>query len=114
MVTGRFITQDDAEGDGALNRSLTRSKGYGASVQATAVSRIGERENTLVVGASADLADVDFASNGEVGALTGDREVTGSGLFAGIHGIAPDDIFNTELKTENTGRLGCISATRSH
>ena len=101
VVTGRFITQDDAEGDGALNRSLTRSKGYGASVQATSVSRIGERENTLVVGASADLADVDFASNGEVGALTGDREVTGSGLFAGIHGIAPDDIFNTDLKTEN-------------
>ena len=101
VVSGRFISQDEAEGDGALNRSLTRSKGYGASVQATAVSRIGDRENTFVVGASVDLADVDFASNGEVGALTVDREVTGSGLFAGIHGIAPDDIFNTELKTEN-------------
>ena len=101
VASGRFISQDEAEGDGALNRSLTRSKGYGASVQATAVSRIGERENTFVVGASADLADVDFASNGEVGALTADREVTGSGLFAGIHGIAPDDIFNTDLKTEN-------------
>ena len=101
VVTGRFITQADAEGDGALNRSLTRSQGYGASLQATAVSRVGERENTFVVGASADLADVDFALNGEVGTLTFDRSVAGSGLFAGIYGETPDDIFSTELKTEN-------------
>ena len=101
VVTGRFITQDDAEGDGALNRSLTRSNGYGGSVQGTAVGRLGERENTFVAGASADLADVDFASNGEVGTLMVDRSVAGSGLFAGIYGSAPDDIFNAGLKTES-------------
>ncbi len=101
VVTGRFITQDDAQGDGALNRSLTRSSGYGGSVQGTAVGRLGERENTFVAGTSADLADVDFASNGEVGTLMVDRSVAGSGLFAGIYGSAPDDIFNTGLKTES-------------
>ena len=101
VVTERFITQDDAKGDGALNRSLTRSNGYGASVQGTAVGWLGERENTFVAGASADLADVDFSSNGEVGTLTVGRSVAGSGLFAGIYGSAPDDIFNTGLKTEN-------------
>ena len=101
VVTGRFITQDDAQGDGALNRSLTRSSGYGGSVQGTAVGRLGERENTFVAGTSADLADVDFASNGEVGTLMVDRSVAGSGLFAGIYGSAPDDIFNAGLKTES-------------
>ena len=99
--TGRFITQHDAVGDGAFNRSLIRSKGYGATVQATSTRSLAGRDNVLVLGVSADLADVSFASNSEVGTLTPERTVDGSGLLAGIHERAPDDEFNTAIDTEN-------------
>ena len=95
--TGAFITEADAEGNAAFNRTSTQSQGYGVTLQASAT----RDNNLLVLGASADLADVAFASNSEVGTLTADRSVAGSGLFAGIFGEAPDDLFNTSLATEN-------------
>jgi len=101
VVTGRFITGDDTEGDAAFNRSTTGSKGYGSSVQFTGTHRPGGHTNTLVFGASIDLADVEFRSNSEVGTLTRDRTVVGSGLFAGEFQDTPDDLFNTSLETEN-------------
>jgi iron complex outermembrane receptor protein len=95
--SGVFITEADAVGDAAFNRTSTQSQGYGATVQASAT----RDNNVLVLGASADLADVAFASNSEVGTLTDERSVAGSGLFAGIFGQAPDDLFNTALATNN-------------
>ena len=100
--TGQFITEDDAEGNAAFNRTTTRSKGYGATVQAVAATEFGTGENVLTLGVSADLADVGFTSTSEVGSLTPDRTVTGSGLLAGIYGEAPDDLFNTGLDTANS------------
>ena len=101
--TGRFITDDDAEGNAAYNRTTTRSRGYGATLQATAASAIGDDgENVLTLGVSADLADVGFTFTSEVGSLTPDRGVTGSGLLAGIYREAPDDQFNTGLDTANS------------
>ena len=102
LRNGRFITEDDTEGNAANNRTTTRSAGYGATLQATAAAAFGGgRENVLTLGASADLADVGFTFTSEVGALTPDRGVTGSGLLAGIYGQAPDDQFNTGLDTAN-------------
>ncbi len=57
----------------------------------------------LVFGTSVDLAETAFSSNSEVGSLTASRGVTGSGLFAGLFGTAPDDIFNTKLDSTNQG-----------
>ena len=101
VLTGAFITERDAAGDGALNRSFTLAKGYGASVQLVSTRPALGHDNVLLVGAGADLADVSFASNSEVGALTFDRRVDGSGRLAGIHQEAPDDEFNTAIDTEN-------------
>ncbi len=98
---GRFITEDDTEGNAAFNRTTTRAQGYGATVQATAASSPYGHSHVLTLGASADLADVDFASDSEVGTLTYDRTVVGSSLFAGVFGRAPDDQFNTALTTAN-------------
>jgi outer membrane receptor protein involved in Fe transport len=100
-TTGRFITGDDAEGNGAFNRTRTRTDGYGSSIEAVASKPFSGRDNVLVIGASVDLAAVAFGSSSEVGTLTGDRTVSGSGLYAGILGEAPDDRFNTSLETEN-------------
>lgn len=101
--SGRFITEDDTEGNAAYNRTTTRSKGFGATLQATATTAYDSgRENAFTVGVSADLADVGFTSSSEVGTLTSDRTVAGSGLLAGLYGQAPDDLFNTGLDTANS------------
>ncbi len=101
--SGRFITEDDTEGNAAYNRTTTRSKGFGATLQATATTAYDSgRENAFTVGVSADLADVGFTSSSEVGTLTSERTVTGSGLLAGLYGQAPDDLFNTGLDTANS------------
>ena len=97
--TGEFITAE-AGGDAAYNRTRTLARGYGATVQATARTRVGERDSVLVVGAFADAADVDFTSHSEVGRLTPRRGVAGSGLLAGILGLGGDDLFNTDLATD--------------
>jgi outer membrane receptor protein involved in Fe transport len=99
--SGHFITAEDAVGDAAFNRTTTGSTGYGATVQVTGVSGVGSRDNQLTLGLSADLAAVDFMSNSEVGTLTPERSVAGSGLLAGVFGEAPDDRFNTSLDTKN-------------
>jgi len=101
IVTGRFITTDEVAGNAAFNRTSTLSRGYGAALQATSTRSIGDRDNLLLVGTAADLADVDFTFNSEVGTLTDERGVTGSGLFVGIFGRAPDDPFNTAIDTVN-------------
>jgi len=99
-ATGRFITNADAAGDGAFNRTHTRTQGYGGTLQATFTSPGGGRQHLFVVGVSADLSDVDFASSAEVGSRTEDRTVVGSGLYAGIFGVAPDDRFSTDVRSD--------------
>ena len=99
--TGRFITTSDAAGDAAFNRTNTQTQGYGAAAQAATTTPVGKRDNVLVVGAAADLATVDFTFNSEVGTLTDDRSVAGSGLLIGLFGQAPDDLFNTAIDTKN-------------
>lgn len=101
IITGRFITRRDATGDGAFNRTDTASDGYGATLQATAHGTLGQREHILMFGVSADVADVLFGMNSEIGTMTPTRTVTGSGLFTGVYGKGGDDLFNTKLKTEN-------------
>ena len=101
LRSGRFITSLDAAGDAAFNRTTTRAQGYGAALQATAMPPVGGRDNVFMIGVSADLADVGFTSSSEVGTLTPERGVAGSGLLAGIHGLGGDDLFNTGIETAN-------------
>ena len=70
-------------------------------MQATTNAAVGGRDNVLVLGASADLADVDFTTTSEVGTLTPDRGVAGSGLLASLDGLGGDDLFNTAIDTAN-------------
>ena len=101
VLSGRYITLLDAAGDAAYNRSATLAQGYGATVQATANSAVGGRDNVFVMGASADLADVDFTATSEVGTLTPERAVAGSGLLVSLDGLGGDDLFNTAIDTAN-------------
>ena len=108
-TTQRFITALDAVGDGAINRTATRTRGYGATVQATARTSAGSRENMFLAGVSVDLADIDFSTSSEAGSLTEDRGVTGSGLFASLYGLGGDDLFNTGLESSN-GNVGFFAS----
>ena len=101
FLSRQFITRLDAAGDAAYNRTTTLAAGYGATVQATANSSVGGRDNVLVAGVSADLADVDFTTSSEVGTLTPARGVTGSARLASLHGLGGDDLFNTAIDTAN-------------
>ena len=101
IVTGRFITTEDATGDAAFNRTNTQTQGYGVALQTATTTAVGDHDNVLLFGAAADLAKVDFTFNSEVGTLKDDRSVAGSGLFVGIFGLAPDDLFNTAIDTDN-------------
>lgn len=102
LRSGRFITSMDAAGDGAFNRTATQARGYGITLQATASSGVGARDNVFAMGVSADLADVAFESSSEVGTLTAERGVDGSGLLTSLHGLGGDDLFNTNLETANS------------
>ena len=113
LVSGRFITSFDAAGDGAYNRTTTLAQGYGATVQATATTGAGARENVFVVGVSADLADVAFESSSEPGSLTANRGVLGSGLLTSLYGLGGDDLFNTKLETANSAFGLYVSDTLS-
>ena len=101
LRSGRFITSLEAAGDAAFNRTTTRARGYGATLQATATTTAGTRDNVFVIGASADRADVAFGSSSEIGTLTAERGVDGSGLLTGLYGLDGDDLFNTGLETAN-------------
>ena len=100
--SGRFITSLDAAGDGAFNRTVTEARGYGVTLQATATSAVGARDNVFAMGVSADLADVAFESSSEVGTLTAERGVDGSGVLTSLYGLGGDDLFNTNLETANS------------
>ena len=101
LATNRFITAADVVGDGAVNRTSTRTRGYGTTIQATARATTDGAENVFVAGLAVDLADIDFSTSSEAGSLTADRGITGSGLFASLHGLGGDDIFNTGLESSN-------------
>jgi outer membrane receptor protein involved in Fe transport len=85
-----------AGGNGAINTTRTRATSFGASVQLAASPRIAERDNVLVAGASVDAAPVAFSRHAEVGQLTADRGVQGSGIRAG------GEEFHTDIEADQT------------
>ena len=105
IASGRLLTVGDGEGDGAFNRTRTKTEGYGATVQVTSTADLAELRSHFVLGASLDLADIEFGVTNELGSLTAKRTVDGSGFLVGVFGEAPDDEFNTglEVDTESYG-----------
>lgn len=95
-IFGDDIEEDDVgdEPFGMFNRSGTDTDSTGITSQIVLRPRSGPlREATF--GAAYDRSDSDFASTAEIGELTDDRSVEGSGHFVG----GPE--FNTGLETES-------------
>jgi outer membrane receptor protein involved in Fe transport len=83
---------------GAFNRTFTSSTGLGGSLQLTETARLFDRSNHLVVGVSYDHGNAGFSANSEIGTLTQDRTVAGSGL---IVTSADGTVAPVEVKSEN-------------
>ncbi len=101
IVTGDFVTASDAAGDGVFNRTITTAHSYGASLQGTYQEKLFGLESLFLLGGSVDFADIDFASNTEIGSLTPDRTVNPTGIFIGEFEEALNDEFNTNLFSQN-------------
>jgi iron complex outermembrane receptor protein len=66
---------------GTNDRSRTSANGYGGSLQATVTRPLLDRANHLVVGASMDYGEVDFVASSELGILSPDLFVNGTGFI---------------------------------
>ncbi len=79
---GHPIAHDDGNPMNATNNSSsTRSRGWGATAQATVTRQLGSRDNHFVGGASVDGAESRYASQTELAFLTDTRGTVGAGAF---------------------------------
>jgi outer membrane receptor protein involved in Fe transport len=103
---GALIEEDDIGEPpyGVFNRSSTESTSWGGALQAVLTGPDSSMFDELIAGASFDHAEAKFANNAELGLLTADRTVDGSGVFLG------DDDFNTGLDTETMSWGGFAAA----
>lgn len=65
---------------GANNRTASDTTSFGGALQLVATADVLGRPNRLLIGASYDGGDVAFVSSTELGTLTPDRTVAGSGI----------------------------------
>jgi iron complex outermembrane receptor protein len=66
---------------GELDRNWTTTGSYGGTLQATSTGRLFEHDNHLVAGISLDRGNTQFTAGSELGILSGDLFVTGTGVF---------------------------------
>lgn len=85
----------NAGGNGAFNSSVTKSDAVGGSLQTTLTEAVFGMRNHFVFGIAVDAAWVEFRNRSEVGTLTPNRTVIGSGFF-----VAGDE-FNADVDVEN-------------
>lgn len=82
-VHGNPISSSEAVESGTLNTSKTRQRGYGTTIQSTFTRDLFGLENRFVAGFSFDQAQIRFKFDTELGALTPNRGVDGSGILVG-------------------------------
>ncbi len=81
-VRGGFVPASDAVQGGSVNTSLSNQDSFGFALQSALSRALWQRENHFVFGISYDYSQVKYNADSELGALTADRGVKGSGWFA--------------------------------
>jgi iron complex outermembrane receptor protein len=84
---------------GSLDRTSTVARSYGGSLQANSSGRVFDRNNNVVVGMSVDRGNVLFAATSELGTISPDLFVTGTGV---IISQPSGDVAPVKLRTTNT------------
>jgi outer membrane receptor protein involved in Fe transport len=75
---------DDPVPETAFNdRSIIRQNGYGGALELTMLRPLAGLENQLVLGAAADLGDVEFTQEAQDAEFTPDRGTVATGEFVG-------------------------------
>jgi iron complex outermembrane recepter protein len=84
---------------GEIDRNWTASGSYGGTLQTTSTGRLFDRDNHLVVGASYDRGNTQFTAGSELGTISGNLFVTGTGVFIDqpLAGLTP-----VSLQSKNT------------
>ncbi len=85
---------------GEIDRTSTRSTTGGFSVQATNTDQLFGHDNRFVVGSSIDSSVSRFTASGELGTISSNYVVNGSGIFLGQSGF-PVSIGPVSLRTTN-------------
>lgn len=89
---------------GAINRSNTKTNALGFSSQATIDSFFMNRKNTLITGLSYDYSFNSFGSSTELGKISSNRGVQGTGVLLSTDAEGEEQfITNLEAKTHNIG-----------
>jgi outer membrane receptor protein involved in Fe transport len=99
--------------NGMLNRSRTRQHNAGIAGQMTWLDSPQGGRHQLTIGAAFDHSDVRFGQSSELGYLTPDRGVTGTGAFAdGVTGGEVDgDPFDTRVDLDGQTTTSSVYAT---
>jgi outer membrane receptor protein involved in Fe transport len=95
--SGLPIPADEALEGATVNRSVTEQDGTGFALQADVTGDLAGRENRLTIGASHDVADVEFGASTELGTLDETRQAVAGGVFVG------GGFTGLESSTTNTG-----------
>jgi outer membrane receptor protein involved in Fe transport len=90
--------------NGLINRTLSKQRNGGASVQVTRHDLVWHRQNQLTMGAGFDRSAVGFSQSTQLGYLNADRSVTGVDAFGdGVTGGTVDgEPFDTRVDLDGT------------
>lgn len=80
---GQYVPapDDDDELNGTNNSSMTKSRGWGGTLQATVTKHFAGRANYFIAGTTIDGAHTQYQADTELATLTADRGTIGSGIF---------------------------------
>jgi iron complex outermembrane receptor protein len=82
---------------GQLDRTWSSAAGYGGTVQATSTSKVFDRPNNIVIGASIDRGHMQFTAASELGTIDQNLFVNGTGFT-----IRQDDLSPVSLLSNTT------------
>jgi outer membrane receptor for Fe3+-dicitrate len=104
---GRRVTSPVNPYDATNNRSMTRTKGYGATAQITVTRPLRNRENHLIAGISVDGGHASFESSTELARLNETRGTIGTGI------VDAHSLVHLETRVAHAGAYGANFLTIS-
>ncbi len=94
-IYGNPIRATEAVEGGTLNTSETDQWSFGLALQSAFNQRLWRHENQFVIGGSYDLSRVAYSADTELGSLTDDRGVDGSGILVDESRVRLDTTTNS-------------------
>ena len=94
-IYGNPVRATDAVEGGTLNTSETDQWSFGLALQSAFNQSLWGYENQFVIGSSYDLSRVQYSADTELGSLTDDRGVTGSGILVDESRVRLDTTTNS-------------------